>query len=650
LNIYISVISFCILFSTLYIVILQEVEDGVFPSIDTFILMTTQFEEKIDINHFFISFVYDHPFTFVFYFILLFLYPLHRVVLPKYYGKVISSLKDSGKSPSLSFFTNVVYLLTLYVIIQIMYAVMYKVQGYFIPKFSEQSIQKIFSFLMNNKNLDYENLETGEILSKIIKVPNVIYKYLDLLKTLLFSQIMVIASCLYHYFNISTYVGCIFMFLVVGVCILQYISYKLTLDIELKREHEKDKIYQHFQDVLNNMMSVVVCKQEEHEKGVLHDRFIPFTRIFEKSLNMNFIIRIIFSLFNVFSFILLNFVIYKAYLNKQIDQEHFISSFIVTYSILSIFNEAYYAIRSIIDIYSQVHDTENYFNEKQSSSDLSRNDVTEKNEVDADYVHGDIVFENVFYNYQNTSTACQGKIDKENDTPDTCSEPTYAVKNISLVINKNENVALVGHIGSGKSTLIKMLMKLAEPTRGHISIGGVDLKHITRETLYDHVFYIPQKPKLLNRPLYDNIMYGVGRFDNDTRENNIKHINDILRQMRVDKHMVKVFNEKLKNDDNVGVDGSKLSGGQRQMVWIIRALLRNPKIMILDEPTASLDQKHKSLIMDCLKHIGKNKTIIVISHDNVDYSFRKIEMKGGNLMQSQSQSHFNAENSPFMMF
>ena len=411
-------------------------------------------DKKVDINSYFIEFVKSKPLLFFIYFLLLFLYPLHRVILPKYYGKVISSLKDNVKMNLKSdFIQNTIFLLGIYVVIQFMYSLMYKVQGIFIPDFSEFSIQKIFSNLLSNKGLDYDNLETGEILSKIIKVPNIIYKYLDLLKSLLFSQIMVIASCLHHYFNVSQFAGFVFCFLVFGILLLQYISYKLTLNIELKREQSKDNIYQHFQDVLNNLISVVVCKQEKHEKKVLHKEFQPYVEIFKKSLNMNFIIRIIFSLFNIFSFILLNYVIYKEYIKKTITKEHFISSFIVTYSVLGIFSESYYAVRSIIDMYSQVKDMEDYFNGKTKDEDEN----TAKSMVNMGFSDGDIEINNVSYVYKGN----------EKFKDETYS---YALKDVSIKIKKNENVAIVGQIGSGKSTLIKLLMKLSKPTKGNIKI------------------------------------------------------------------------------------------------------------------------------------------------------------------------------------
>lgn len=574
--------------------------------------------DHVDINSYFLEFMKMNPFTFIFYFLLMFMYPLHKVVLPKYYGKVISSLKSKfDMSSNSEFVNNIISLLSIYVVIQIMYSIMYKVQGYFIPNFSEFSIIKIFSSLLKNNNLDYENLETGEILSKIIKVPNLIYKYLDLLRSFLFSQLIVIATCILHFFGISNMIGMTFCFLVIGLLVLQYISYLLTLNVEVKREQEKDNIYQHFQDVLNNLISVVICKQENHEKKVLHERFIPFIDIFTKSLNLNFIIRIIFSLFNVFSFILLNYMLYKEFLNKTINKEQLISSFIVAYSILSIFNEGYYGIRSIVDMYSQVKDMEQYFNEQNKAS-ANIKPSQEKTFIQKKYDHGDIVFKNVSYIYKGN----------ENFSDESFS---YALKDVDLVIKKNEHVAIVGQIGSGKSTLVKLLLKLTSPNQGNIRIGNVDLNNLSRDELYDHVFYVPQKPKLMDRTLYENIIYGLETSSmNKSKEENIKHINKIMKQMNLDEHIVKIFNEKM--DTPMGIDGVRLSGGQRQMVWIIRAMLRNPKILILDEPSASLDPKNKSLIMNTIKKIGQGKTIIIITHDNVQGDFRKITMNQGQVV------------------
>ena len=187
---------------------------------------------------------------------------------------------------------------------------------------------------------------------------------------------------------------------------------------------------------------------------------------------------------------------------------------------------------------------------------------------------------------------------------------------------------MVGHIGSGKSTLIKSLLKLGTPTSGHITIGGVDIKYLTKDEIYSNMFYIPQKPKLLNRTLYENIVHGLETKDKDKSEL-LEKINNIMEYMKLDEVTRTTFNKKM--DESIGLEGSKISGGQRQIVWIIRALLREPSIIIMDEPTSSLDKSNKRKIYNIIEQIGLNKTIIVISHDDISIGSRNIYLKDGEI-------------------
>jgi ABC-type multidrug transport system fused ATPase/permease subunit len=573
--------------------------------------------QKVDINQYFIDYLWENKILFLCFIVLLGTYPLQKVIMPKYYGTVISSL--NGKNTGNSFVNAAKSLLYLYAFIQLLFALLHMVQGKIIPKFSEFAAQRIFSNLLNNKHLNFENIEIGEILAKMIKLPNIIYKYLDLLRTVVFSQVIVLIVSMVHYYNVSFTAFLYFTALVIGIMILQFITYSLTMNIEIQREKEKDNIYQHLQDILNNLISVIICKHENYEKNYLHEKFIPFIKVFNKSLSMNFIMRLVFALFNIISFILLNFIIYKEYINKNINKEDFISSFIVTYSILSLFTDANYSIRLVVDMYSQVKDMENYFNK---ASDIDNNIAT-KNSEKKKFSKGTISFQNISYKYEENSDFDQKYV--------------YALKNINLDIAENEDIAIIGQIGSGKSTLVKLLLKLQEPTEGDILINGINLKDIHRDELYDHVFYIPQKPKLLNRTLYENIVYGLD-IKKEDKSQMINKINNILKFMNIENNIIDIFNEKM--DQPLGNDGVKLSGGQRQMVWIIRAMLRNPSIIIFDEPTSALDKKNKENIMKIIKTIGKNKTIIVISHDEIKEQFKTVTLKQGEIVNHIPQTSF----------
>lgn len=566
---------------------------------------------KVNINQYLIEYLKQNKILICCYFLLLMFYPVHKVLLPKYYGKVISNLNENKNN---KFIYNVKILIFIYVLYNVMISLLIKVQGSLIPGFSEVSIQNIFSNLLQNKKLNYENLEVGEILAKIIKLPNLIYRYLDLITKAVFSQLTITVSLIWYYATISYRLLFVFLALSLGMFLLQIITYYATMNIEIKREKEKDSIYQHFQDLLNNLISVVVCKQEKHENNVLHEKFKPFTDIFFKSLNLHFIYYIIFATYTVIAFMLLNYYLYSDYKNKHITKEQFISTFIVTYSILTLFENANNLTRQTIDTYSQVKDMETYFNDK---SDLDEDMRTTKE--DQSFSNGVIEFKNIDYKYE--------------DNKEFKGKYAYALKNVNIKIEKNENIAIIGQIGSGKSTLVKLLLKFFEPSQGEILINNINLKHISRDELYDHVFYIPQKPKLLNRTLYENIFYGIP-FEKKDKSMNVEKIKTIMKNMKLEENIIDIFMEKM--DQSLGNDGIKLSGGQRQMVWIIRAMLRDPAIIIFDEPTSALDKKNKDNIIDIIKEIGREKTILIISHDDIDPSIRKIVMKQGEVVNQSS--------------
>lgn len=557
--------------------------------------------EKLDINLYFYEYLLQNKFTFFLCSLLLLTYPLQKVVLPKYYGKVISNLQDGSNK---KFVESAKMLLIIYASIQFLHSIYQKIQGALVPKFSEFSMKKIFSSLLKNDNEDFENMKVGEILAKISKLPNLIYRYLDILKSVVFSQLIVLATCIFHYYHISSRILLAFILVVFGVLLLQFVTYKTTMGVEMQREREQDKIYQHLQDVLNNLISVIVCKNEEYEKDKLSTIFVSFTKTFNKVLNINFIMRVIFSFFNIFSFCLLNYILYEEYSNKNITKEHFISSFIITYSVLQLFNDGAHSVRMLVDMTSQINDMEQFFNSQifQKKHDSKENDR---------FVNGDIVFKNVNHTYNKDGSQ------------------HVALKNVNLKIKQNENIALTGHIGSGKSTLIKTLLKLTVPTSGTVTIGGVDINNISKKELYSHVFYIPQKPKLMNRSLYENIIYGLEESEN--KKGILFKIVNIMTFMKLDDITKQTFTEKM--NDSVGLEGSKLSGGQRQIVWIIRALLRNPSIIIMDEPTSSLDKSNKQKIYNIIEEIGIQKTIIVISHDDISLGFKKVYMKDGKVSQ-----------------
>lgn len=175
---------------------------------------------------------------------------------------------------------------------------------------------------------------------------------------------------------------------------------------------------------------------------------------------------------------------------------------------------------------------------------------------------------------------------------------------VSLSIPGGQKIALVGPSGAGKTTIIKVLLRLYDVTGGHILIDGQDISGVTQESLRKNIALVPQDPILFHRTLIDNIRYGRP----DATDEEVK---EAARRAHCDE-FIQLLPEGY--GTYVGERGMKLSGGERQRIAIARALLKNAPILILDEATSSLDSQSEALIQDALDTLMKGKTAIVIAH------------------------------------
>ena len=175
---------------------------------------------------------------------------------------------------------------------------------------------------------------------------------------------------------------------------------------------------------------------------------------------------------------------------------------------------------------------------------------------------------------------------------------------ISLTIPAGQKVALAGASGAGKTTLVRLLMRLYDVGQGEIRIDNTDIRSVTLDSLHEAIAAVPQDPVLFHRTLMDNIRYG--RPDATDAEvmmaAKLAHCDEF----------VDTLPEKY--DTFVGERGVKLSGGERQRVAIARAILKNAPILILDEATSSLDSHSEALIQDALDTLMEGKTVLVIAH------------------------------------
>ncbi len=178
------------------------------------------------------------------------------------------------------------------------------------------------------------------------------------------------------------------------------------------------------------------------------------------------------------------------------------------------------------------------------------------------------------------------------------------LKNLSFSIDSNQMVALVGPSGAGKSTIASLLLKMYEPSTGKILFDEKDSNEIDFSVLRRQIGLVPQDIFLFGGSIHENIAYG-----NPTAS--MDEISDAAKKANA-WEFIERFPERL--DTIVGERGTQLSGGQRQRIAIARAILKNPKILILDEATSSLDSESEKLVQEALEKLMRGRTSIVIAH------------------------------------
>lgn len=199
-----------------------------------------------------------------------------------------------------------------------------------------------------------------------------------------------------------------------------------------------------------------------------------------------------------------------------------------------------------------------------------------------------------------------------------------ALKHVSLRINPGEKVAIIGKVGSGKTTLEKLILGLYEPAEGAVLVDGVDVRQLDPAELRRNIGYVPQSVELVYGTLRDNLLFGNPLADDEA-------LLAAAEMTGVDK-----FASTHPQGFELLIDerGESLSGGQRQQIALTRALLRDAPILLLDEPTSAMDHSAEEMLKQRLHDHARHKTLIVVTHRNslLDLADRLIVMDGGRVV------------------
>ena len=518
----------------------------------------------MNINKLILEFLKDNKGYLVAYLLFMLAYPITSLILPKYYGEMIEDLREN-KEPKFKL------VLLLLAITNAMYLIMDRIDTVFIPKLQAHIRSNIVKVILENFEDKFEEQELGVLISKIVKLPLVVRDLVRSIRNYIVPITIVLFFIIIRFMIIDKKLGIsVFIGIISSIIVLTPIFLR-CLKISTEMDESTDHIHEDISELFENMMDIYSMNTTNEELQNLEIKQETVISRYKKTFNATNTFRSILTVFSLISFITIVVYAYQLYRQKEINIALLINVVVSSMYIVNKLGSLSAEIPDLIFNLGSYIRTQKY---------LSTLNITSFYQENFQVKNGEIKFVDLGIKYGDNEV----------------------IKNFNMIVKPSESIAIVGKIGSGKSSIIKALLKLI-PYSGRILIDGTDISTINPSSVRSQMLYVRQNPLPFNRTLYENIAYGNNKIT-------MKNVEELFIKYDLDTF----FGHKL--DSNIGKKGEKLSGGQRQMIFLLRILLNDNPIVILDEPTSNLDEKSSKYIWKILKDILRSRTVLLITHDN----------------------------------
>ena len=447
-----------------------------------------------------------------------------------------------------------------------------KLQMSFINKVCKDMYNKY----QNLPAIAFEKAGVGELINRLSSDPDRVLDLLNQLVKMILKIIMALIIVIVS-FKISIFIGIeITIFaLIMGIISSKYFPVIKSTQKEIKKE--SDKLIKRATENLTGIREIKALGIKNNMINLINNDIDNYCN---KSLKINRYESVYNGLNNIVYYVLQFIILLTCgYL--------FIKGHIV-YSVLMMVHTYIWRIDEVAETLSSFG--VNYNKVKVS---LSRIDEVVNNKIFKDEIYGDISLNNP-----------KGNVTFKNVSFKYTKKENLTLDNLSLNIKTNQNTAIVGGSGNGKTTIFNLLLRYFDVTNGKVLIDGVDIKDLTEESLRKTISCVRQNPFLFNMSIFEN-------FKIVKPDITLKEVKEVCKRAYIDEYI-----ESLPKKYNtiIGEGGINLSGGQKQRLAIARTLLLNTKIILFDEATSALDNESQKYIKMTIDDLTKDHTIIIIAH------------------------------------
>jgi ABC-type bacteriocin/lantibiotic exporter with double-glycine peptidase domain len=528
-------------------------------------------------------------------------HPLEKIVFPHVFSTTLAAITNGGKQTP---HKRILILVSMWVVIQVVYTLMSLLDTRMIPKFLDFARSRLIVDIMDSYETKFSDVMAGDLLSKIIKLPEALRDMFYILHHSVFVDILMHCFTIGYFYWVHPWLGYVYTGGIACWVLINYGFYNTCTSGSAMKEAAQDSLHEEIEDVLQNLLSVYVSDKKDSELKEVAMAQSKYSVQMRKSMMCSVKFRAAYAVLVIAMFISLVTMSLHLVKNDKIKPSSFIATFMVSFTAMGRLMAGFSSIRNLQHEVGVLTAVETFLAKVRAPK------VREVLATVADQaqqaVPGEIRFEGVKFR----------KGDRE------------ILHGVDLTIHAGVTTALVGRVGCGKSTLVNLLMRLDLPDAGRILYGGKDIEEYSLSEWRDIFTYVPQSPKLRNRSLIENITY-------DGATATVEEVDTLLREAGLI-HVADSFRPRY--HETVGVGGKNLSGGQRQIVWLLRSLMSSAKLVVMDEPTSALDPESRTDIIKLLKSSFKGRTLVVVTHDPVVKQMAKdvIEMSDGNVATTPS--------------